>query len=224
MSTVDAAAASDPYAALAQGTAKSSATSKGKADDPGSAERFLKMLVTQLQNQDPLNPMDNAQITSQIAQINAVTGLEKVNTSVQSLSGQFLQMQMLQGAALVGREVMVEGDVITREGGVGRGAIELAGPATSVKVEILGADDKVVDTIDLGALGAGRSRFEWDPGSLPTDVGYGFRVSASNGKEAVSARTLSIDRVQSVGTVGDKLALTLRQLGSAAASEVVAFN
>jgi len=82
----------------------------------------------------------------------------------------------------------------------------------------------VVDTIDLGALGAGRSRFEWDPGSLPTDVGYGFRVSASNGKEAVSARTLSIDRVQSVGTVGDKLALTLRQLGSAAASEVVAFN
>ena len=62
------------------------------ANEAGSADRFLKMLVTQLQNQDPLNPMDNAQITSQMAQINTVSGIEKLNTTVQGLNGQFMQM------------------------------------------------------------------------------------------------------------------------------------
>lgn len=221
MSTsVDKATATDPYAALAG----SATTSASKADDPGSAERFLKMLVTQLQNQDPLNPMDNAQITSQIAQINAVTGLEKVNSSVQALGSQFLQMQMLQGASLVGREVLVQGDAITLQDGVGRGVIELAGTATSVKVEVLGADETVVDTLDLGALEGGRSSFEWDPGSLPTDVGYTFRVSAVHGKEAVSARTLVLDRVQSVGAAADGITLSLSQLGTTAIGDLVAVN
>ena len=72
------------------GTTASAATAA--ANDPGSQDRFLKLLVTQLQNQDPLSPMDNAQLTSQIAQINTVTGIATLNTSVQGLSSQFLQM------------------------------------------------------------------------------------------------------------------------------------
>ncbi len=58
-----------------------------------------------MQNQDPMNPMDNAQVTSQMAQINTVTGIEKLNTTVAGLNGQFVQMQALQGASLVGRDV-----------------------------------------------------------------------------------------------------------------------
>ncbi|MCC7152255.1 MAG: flagellar hook assembly protein FlgD, partial [Rubrivivax sp.] len=68
-STIEGTGGADLYAALGQ----SSAADKAKAESTASADRFLKMLVTQLQNQDPLNPMDNAQITSQMAQINAVT-------------------------------------------------------------------------------------------------------------------------------------------------------
>ena len=68
------------------------------SDAAGSQDRFLKLLVTQLKNQDPLSPMDNAQLTSQIAQINTVSGIATLNTSVQTLSTQFLQMQSLQGA------------------------------------------------------------------------------------------------------------------------------
>ncbi len=60
-------------------------------DDAGSADRFLKLLVAQMQNQDPMNPMDNAQVTSQMAQINTVSGIEKLNTTVQGLNGQFVQ-------------------------------------------------------------------------------------------------------------------------------------
>src|SRR6266581_877373 len=87
----------------------SSAASPSSASEAGSQDRFLKLLVTQLQNQDPLAPMDNAQLTSQIAQINTVTGITNLNSSVQALSGQFLQMQTLQGASLIGKQVIVPG-------------------------------------------------------------------------------------------------------------------
>lgn len=221
-STIDTAGNADLYAALGQGSAADKA--KSKAESTASADRFLKMLVTQLQNQDPLNPMDNAQITSQMAQINAVTGLEKVNDSIKSLSGQFLQMQMMQGAALVGREVVLQGDALKLSGGVGSGALELGGPASSVKVEVLGEGDQVVDTIDLGAQDAGRLAFEWQPGGRPTDVPYHFRVLATSKGEAVPARTLEIDRVQSVSTAANKLTLLLEHLGTVNAADVIAFN
>src|SRR5215216_2577416 len=73
------------------------------------SDRFLKLLVAQMRNQDPLNPMDNAQVTSQMAQINTVTGIDKLNATVQGLSGQFMQLQALQGASLVGHDVIVAG-------------------------------------------------------------------------------------------------------------------
>ena len=216
---VNNASSTDPYAALRQ-----TGSGSAKADDTASADRFLKMLVTQLQNQDPLNPMDNAQITSQMAQINAVTGLEKVNTSIQSLSTQFAQMQLLQGASLVGREVSLEGDLLGFKNGKGRGAIELAGPASAVKVEVLNQNGTVVDTLALGSSESGRLSFEWDPGKLPTDVAYGFRVAATNAGKSVEARTLTVDRVQSIGIAGDTLTLTLERLGKVPASQVAAFN
>src|SRR5437870_11144228 len=80
------------------------------ADAPGSSDRFLKLLVAQMKNQDPLNPMDNAQVTSQMAQINTVTGIDKLNTTVAGLSSQFMQMQAMQGASLVGHDVIVAGN------------------------------------------------------------------------------------------------------------------
>ena len=206
-------------AARSNGTAAAAA-----ADTTASAARFLKMLVTQLQNQDPLNPMDNAQLTSQMAQINAVTGLEKVNQSVKALNTQLLQMQALQGAGLVGRDVSMEGNLMSIADGVGRGAVELDGKATSVKVEVLDGSGKVVDTIDLGVRDAGVQSFNWNPGRLPTDASYTFRAAAANGGVAVSGRTLMLDRVLSVSTAGDTLNLNLARHGTVPASQVLAFN
>lgn len=222
MSTVTGTAA-DPYAAL---NASSSSVGKKKEDSTtASADRFLTMLVTQMQNQDPLNPMDNAQITSQMAQINTVTALEKVNESVGGLGTRMLQMQMLQGASLVGRDVLIEGDKLTVRDGLGLGALELAGKATSVKVEVRDVTGKnVVDTIQLGTLEAGRHGFEWDPGTLPQDVAYTFNVVATSGSSAVQSWPLTVDRVRSVSVVGDKLALSLANNGFIAAESLVAVN
>ncbi|MBE0549532.1 MAG: flagellar hook assembly protein FlgD [Rubrivivax sp.] len=209
--------------ALASSTA-GAGTNSTTRNDAGSADRFLKLLVAQMQSQDPLNPMDNAEITSQMAQINTVNGITQLNTTVQGLSRQFLQMQTLQGAALVGRDVTVKGDHLAVTQGNGVGGFELASTADRVKVEILAPSGHVVDTLDLGTLNAGSHGFAWPAENLPDDAPYRFRVVATAGPIAVPATPLMRDRVEAVSTVGDRLMLETRTSGSVAYGDVKAFN
>jgi flagellar basal-body rod modification protein FlgD len=201
----------------------SSTAAKAK-DEAGSADRFLKLLVAQMQNQDPLNPMDNAQVTSQMAQINTVNGIEKLNTTVQGLSGQFVQMQALQGAALVGRDVIVPGKVLSVEDGVGQGGFELTSPADHVKVEILSPAGQVVDTLQLGAQSSGRHGFDWPAKDVDADAGLTFRVTATSGAATLTTTSLMRDRVNAVSTSGDTLTLELERSGQVAYSDIKAFN
>ena len=197
------------------------------ANDAGSADRFLKLLVTQLQNQDPLNPLDNAQITSQMAQINTVSGIEKLNTTVQGLNGQFMQMQVLQGTALVGRDVTLPGNKLALEEGAGTAGFELNGPADRVTVEVLSASGRVIDTLNLGAQGAGRSAFEWNPAAATGAVDgekYSFRITATSGTLRVGAEPLMLDRVRAVSLDGDRLILETQNSGRVAYGDVRAFN
>ena len=93
------------------------------SDANASQDRFLKLLVAQLNNQDPMNPMDNAQMTSQMAQINTVTGIQQVNETLKSMATQFSGMQVLQGANMVGHDVMVESNTLSRVAGVASGCL-----------------------------------------------------------------------------------------------------
>ncbi|MFT3816016.1 MAG: flagellar hook capping FlgD N-terminal domain-containing protein [Rubrivivax sp.] len=215
----DGSTVNDAYALYGQNSSTSKASST-----TASADRFLTMLVTQLQNQDPLNPMDNAQMTTQMAQINTVTQLEKVNESVQGLGTHLLQMQALQAASVVGHDVKLEGNTLDLSTGVGRGAVALVGSATSVKVEVMDASQKVVGTIDLGQQTAGLHSFEWSPGSNSTNAAYTFRVTALNGKTAVESSPLMIDRVNAVSTAGNALTLTLARNGTVPATSVVTYD
>lgn len=189
------------------------AATSAKKDD--ASERFLKLLVTQMKNQDPLNPMDNAQVTSQIAQISTVTGIDKLNDTVKSLSSQMLSSQMLQGAGLVGRSVLLEGNQLNFDAtGTATGGFELTSAADSVKVEVLSPSGRVLDTIDMGAASAGRSGFEWKaPDGTSTD-GLTFRVSAKSGSTDLSVTRLTADLVRAVSTKGDSLQLELTSGGS----------
>jgi flagellar basal-body rod modification protein FlgD len=219
MSTTAVSSASNPYAALGGSTPVTDSK-----DDTASADRFLKLLVTQMKNQDPLNPMDNAQVTSQMAQINTVSGIQQLNKTVSGLTTQFMQMQALQGASLVGRDVVVTGNSLTVGNGAGSGSFDLAGPADRVKVEILGPAGQIVDTLDLGAETSGRHIFDWKKDGLTQDAGLHFRVTATQGAAPVVATALMRDRVQSVGIDGDKLTLQLQQSGSVPYSQVKAFD
>lgn len=195
-------------------------------NDAGSADRFLKLLVAQMRNQDPLNPMDNAQVTSQMAQINTVSGIEKLNRTVEGLNGQFVQMQALQGASLVGRDVVLPGNRLSvNDAGLVQGGFELAAAADSVKVEILNAGGAVIDSVDLGAEGGGRHGFEWlPPAGVDPLLGDRFRVVARSGAAAVTATPLMRDRVDAVATGGDALTLELRRSGSVDYAQIKAFN
>ena len=202
------------------------AGSVNSASEAGSQDRFLKLLVTQLKNQDPLSPMDNAQLTSQIAQINTVSGIATLNTSVQGLSSQFLQMQSLQGASLVGKDVIVPGSKldIDTAAATGQGGFELASAADAVKVEVLSPAGRVLDTLNLGAQSIGVHSFNWPSGTYGNAGDLTFRVSASSGSTALPSTSLMRDKVTAVSTSGDKLMLELQHTGTVAYSTVKSIN
>ena len=213
------------FSTLNKASAKTTGASGSAASsEAGSEDRFLKLLVTQLQNQDPLSPMDNAQLTSQIAQINTVTGVEKLNTTVEGLTGQFAQLQALQSASLVGRDVVVPGTVLDIDSGVGQGGFELSGPADAVKVDVLSPVGQVIDSMSLGALGSGSHSFNWPAGSATNDSGLHFRVTATTGTLNSSPTTLMRDRVNAINTTGNALNLELQNSGSVPYSSVRALN
>jgi flagellar basal-body rod modification protein FlgD len=217
------AATIDAFSSLNNAAAGSSTKTKNEA---GAEDRFLKLLVAQMQNQDPLNPMDNAQVTSQMAQIQSVNGIEKLNRTVEGLGTQFAQLSALQGASLVGRDVIVPGDrLVANDKNLVQGGFELAGPADSVKIEVLNAGGRVVDTIDLGAQGAGQHGFEWTPAQgVDASIGERFRVVAKSGSTNVSFTPLMRDRVDAVLAGGDTLTLELRHSGSVPYTQIRAFN
>ena len=192
-------------------------------DAANSQDRFLKLLVAQLNNQDPMNPMDNAQMTSQIAQINTVTGIEQLNATVKGLVSQFASQQLLQGSAMVGRQVLLEGDalVVNPETQTGHGALDLSGSASSVKVQVLGASGQDLGALDLGPLQPGRCyNFEWDASAHPDSGPVRFKVLATQGEAAVAATPLTIDQVAAVSLEGGALQLQLARGNTLAYSAV----
>ena len=207
-------------------TTSSSASGVRTANQAGAEDRFLKLLVAQMQNQDPLNPMDNAQVTSQMAQIQSVNGIEKLNRTVEGLGTQFAQLSAMQGAALVGRDVIVQGNRLTaNDEGLVQGGFEITSAATRVQVEVLNAGGNVIDTIELGAQPAGRHGFEWTPpDGVDAALGRSFRIVAASGSTALTSTALMRDRVDAVVAGGDTLMLELRNSGSVAYADIRAFN
>jgi flagellar basal-body rod modification protein FlgD len=223
MSTVPAASSSTAAPASSTAAASSIATSNEESGD-----RFLKLLVTQLKNQDPMNPMDNAQLTSQMAQINTVAGIEKLNTSMSKmtdkLSAQLLQSQTLQGATMVGRQVWTGGTALSVEGGKGVGAFELPRAASAVSVDVLSSSGAVIGKVDLGAQASGRRTFQWVVPEGTNPSGLTFRVNALSGKQAVQATTQSADRVTAVTAGPDGLVLQLSRQGTTPVNNVKAWS
>jgi flagellar basal-body rod modification protein FlgD len=178
----------------------SSTSATAKTDATASQDRFLKLLVAQLNNQDPMNPMDNAQMTSQIAQINTVSGIQQVNETLKGMSDQFASLQVLQGSSMVGRNVLIEGSKLSIQDGKASGAIDLTAQAESVKIEIVSPGGTVLDTINMGALDAGRNAFTWDASKYSGTGSPSFRVVATTGGQNVASTSMVQDKVTSVGS------------------------
>ena len=191
-------------------TDSSSAKANASTDPAAAQDRFLKLLVAQLNNQDPMNPLDNAQMTSQIAQINTVTGIQQLNQTMQSMATQFNSLQVMQGTTLIGRNVMTEGSTLAVADKSGKGGFELDSAATGVKIQIMTAGGQVIDTVDMGAQSAGRHTFEWDTSKYTgaTDT-LQFRVTAVNGSTPIDSTALALSKVTAAGAENGQLVLTL---------------
>lgn len=204
----------------ASGTTTKSATQQATE----ASDRFLKLLVTQMQNQDPLNPMDNAQVTSQMAQINTVTGIDKLNTTMGAMNTSMAQMQMLQGASLVGHQVLLEGNQLSLDstGKVASGAYNLDAAAGTVRIDIVNAAGVTIDTVNQTGMPAGQQGFQWTPPSGTSTNGLTFKVTASSGGKSTAVPTLMTDTVDAINTSSGTLTLELRNSGSTAYSKVKA--
>ncbi|PHM73765.1 flagellar hook assembly protein FlgD [Xenorhabdus kozodoii] len=184
-------------------------------------DNFLNVLVAQLKNQDPTNPMQNSELTSQIAQISAVEGIEKLNKTLGSIVGQMdsnhASNQAMQTVALIGRGVMIPGNdllvgVNEKEGiSVAPIGFELNRPADIVKVTIKGKNGTVVKEIEFNKtdpnlsneyLNAGVHSFKWDGkdagGNVVEAGAYEFTVSASQQDQVLMVDSLKYAEVYGV--------------------------
>lgn len=171
----------------------------GTLDSPKEIQdRFLSLLIAQLKNQDPLSPMDNAQITQQMAQISTVQGISTLNDTL----AQLVASQGSAVAQLIGRSVAVPGAEISLAQGQASGFALLDGAANNVTVEVLDSAGSVVRTLNLGAQPAGLLQFAWDgrddAGALRPDGDYAYKVTATAGSFNIATETFTAARVQSV--------------------------
>jgi len=160
----------DPYAGLPANVPRASATA-GEAvnrntmgETPREVEQnFMRLLLAQLSNQDPLNPSDPAEMTAQLSQLNSVSSLQTLNANMKSMLDQVSAQAFIGASSLIGREVLIPGDTVT----VGTGAPSMFGlrlprDASQLVMSVVASDGSVVDEMALGSLRQGAHSFAWD--------------------------------------------------------------
>ena len=236
MSTIS----SDLLSSMNGGSAPAPGTASGLTENSPEAiqNRFLKLLTVQMKNQDPSNPMDNAQLTTQLAQLSTVSGISKLNTTLESLMSNSSSAQSLQSANMIGHSVLAPGKDVTLASTTTTNAdgttstaqraifgVQLAGNADSLKVNIRDASGKVVQSLDMGAQAAGTLPVVWDgatdAGGKAPDGQYTFEVAATSAGSPVAATGLSFGTVSSVTTGSDGVKLNVSNIGTIKSSDVV---
>ena len=218
MSTVQASTVDPTLLANVNGS-RASKTSTDEAQD-----RFLKLLVTQIQNQDPLNPMDNAQVTSQLAQLSTVSGIDKLNASVTAMSANFLSAQNLQAANMIGHGVIAPGSAIRLADGKAVFGLELPQNADSAELTIKDSSGLTVRKMSLGVLPSGVNTMTWDgktdSGASAANGAYSFSVNASSGDKKLDVTSLSFGIVSSITSSPQGAKLSVADVGNIAMSDV----
>lgn len=194
-----------------------SAAAAGKGKGAMGQSEFLKLLVTQMKNQDPTNPMDNQQLTAQMAQFSSLEQLMNINSGLTNLLSASNSTTSAQALSLIGKEVTVQGHNTYVTGGKA-GSISMALPdnASAVKITVEDQNGNVVRTITSGAMPSGSQGVQWDGKSdtgatLPDGV-YSYSVEAkdSSGKNMDVttyakgiATTISFDKGVAYVHIGD---------------------
>lgn len=167
-------------------------------------DAFLKLLTTQLQNQDPLNPMENEAFVSQLAEFSSVEGIKGMQESLETMVTSMRSDQLLSGANLVGRSVGLGNTDVRAAGGLNTELqIELDQPASNVSLQVISnTTGEVVYQGDLGPQSAGTVNTRWsgtdDAGNNLPVGSYSFIAVSENNGRRIEQPIAAVSRVTSV--------------------------
>lgn len=206
-------------------------TRDAKGGELGKNE-FLKLLVTQMNNQDPLSPQENGEFIAQLAQFSTVEGIETLNTSMESLLNGYQSSQALQASSLVGRTVIVPANqaMVDTTKGI-KGQLALPAASDNVYVNVTDAAGSVVTRVNLGSQASGMHDFVWDgkdsSGNLMPPGRYKFEAQASiegDNKQLATLLPANVDSVSLGNGKGGEMMLNVAGLGSISLSNIVSIG
>lgn len=187
-------------------------------------KNFLTLLIAQIKNQDPTDPIKNTELTSQLAQINTATGIQKLNNTVLGFSSQINKSQNLQVSSLIGHRVMIPKTEINHNEDNTSFSMELIGHATSVKIQITDNKGNIVHVKKIENIKPGIYNFIWDGKDLnKNSVKYGkYKISviAKNNNENVPVEILNEAVVHSIITSSGDPIIDLGDAGNITLSKI----
>ena len=230
MSTIDPASQSHLDSILKKlGVNKEEEAATKKSDSLGQSD-FLKLMTTQLQNQDPFAPMDNTAMVEQMAQFSQVTGITEMGQTLKGIADQLAEFRIATASNMLGNSVMVPGNYARpNESGEIHGMLDL--PRSSGATSLVFADEagQIMHSIDLGAQPSGLVGFAWE--DMPDEVinsGKPIRIEAyadfGKGKEALTPSVFAEVLAASKGDVLTGVMLDVRDYGEIRAADVTKFR
>ena len=195
-------------------------------------DQFMKLLIAQMQNQDPMNPMQGDQMAAQLAQFSSLEQLQEMNTTLSSQSSASASLlgavQTNAAMGTLGHTVLAIGDGVQVGGTAATQSVtvDVSANAKSAKLNILDANGKVVGTRDLGAISGGRQTFDLgDATSGLKDGNYTYAVDAQDvDGNAVNVTTYMNGRVDGISSGTNGLVLNLGNLQIPYANVVAVSN
>ncbi|HEU0196845.1 MAG TPA: flagellar hook assembly protein FlgD [Nevskiaceae bacterium] len=237
MSTVPPTAASNPnpFANIGLTTPTGTSTTSNSSDGSNAAlgltaQNFMQLLMAQVNNQDPLNPMDSTAFLGQLAQLSTVSGIQQLNSNFGSLSSALTANQAVQAAGLVGHQAQVASGSLEWDGKTAvNGDIELPTASGKVLATITDAAGDIIDTLPLGSQPAGTTAFTWDgtdaKGNAVPPGTYQVVATATDNGQTTALKTLTAATIQGVnlgGTAG--LTLDLSGIGTVPLTDVTSIQ
>lgn len=229
----------NPTTAQTTATGSSSSTSAATAGASTSAlsgtnlgqQDFLKLMLAQLQNQDPLQPMENGEFLAQLAQFSTVGGIEQVNSTLTNFTDSMADFRMATASNLLGHQVLVPGDLARADAeGAVHGVVDLPDAATSVVVSYTDATSgQLLHTDTLGAQQAGLMGFSWD--GVPQDmvdarspVRVSVQATTASGTSEIGPSVFAKVLSARTGTGSSDMTLQVEDYGALNALEIEAFR
>ena len=201
-----------------------------KAKDKLGQEDFLKLMTTQLQNQDPFAPMENGEFIAQMAQFSTVTGITSMDESLKNVAAKLGETRIATAANMLGHSVLVPGKIArTDDDGSVNGVIDLPSAATNVNVVFKSQSGEIIDTINLGNQSSGLVGFAWHGAPkdmMDNDDPIIVEAYANTGKgmEGVNSSIFAEVLSSSAGTGDSGVMLDVRDYGTISANEVIKFR